>query len=112
VANSKPHPANVPGDFYVEENCCTMCGVPFIESPKLFGVVTDDEDYDQCYVKQQPATQQELDEMIKTISAAEFQCIHYSGHDRAVQRRLVQIGSGAACDKLADDLQKRPRFFQ
>ena len=35
-----PHAANVKGDFYVEENCCTMCGVPFVEAPELFGIGT------------------------------------------------------------------------
>ena len=103
MANSKPHPANVPGDFYVKENCCTMCDVPFVEAPGLFGVVTDDEGYEQCYVKRQPATPQELDQMIRTVGAAEFRCIRYRGQDRAVQQRLVRFGERAACDNLADD---------
>ena len=28
-----PNPANVPGDFYVQDGCCTMCEVPFAEAP-------------------------------------------------------------------------------
>jgi hypothetical protein len=33
MADHQPHPANVPGDFYVEDGCCTMCEVPFAEAP-------------------------------------------------------------------------------
>jgi|GEM_PF-4407262 len=29
MSNRNPHPANMPGDFYVENNCCPMCGVAF-----------------------------------------------------------------------------------
>jgi hypothetical protein len=64
VADHIPHSANVPGDFYVEDGCCTMCEVPFAEAPDLFGSVQDPRGYTHCYVKRQPETPDELDQMV------------------------------------------------
>ena len=47
MSEHKPHPANVPGDFYVEDGCCTMCLVPFTEAPELFGECQDPKGYPQ-----------------------------------------------------------------
>jgi len=30
------HPRNAPGEFYVEKDCCTLCGVPWTIAPELF----------------------------------------------------------------------------
>lgn len=107
MAEAKPHPANVPGDFYVEDGCCTMCDVPFIEAPKLFGRCEDLEGYVHCYVKRQPQTPAELDRMVSTIRRAEFQCIRYRGADRLLLLRLVETGEAAICDDLPRDLRQR-----
>ena len=83
----RPHPANVAGDFYVEDGCCTMCEVPFAEAPTLFGACQDPQGYPHCYVKRQPDTAGELDQMVLAIRHAEFPCIRYRGTDKVILDR-------------------------
>ena len=113
MAEHTPHPANVPGDFYVEDGCCTMCEVPFAEAPGLFGTVQDPKGYPHCFVNRQPRTPAELEQMLSAVRCAELQCIRYRGADRLIQLRLVSDGEGAICDGLPPDLQQaaggRPR---
>jgi hypothetical protein len=105
VTEHTPHPANVPGDFYVEDGCCTMCEVPFAEAPELFGTALDEKGFAHCVVNRQPETPAELEEMISAIKCAELQCIRYRGADRLIQLRLVGEGEGVICDELPADLQ-------
>lgn len=105
MAQHIPHPANVPGDFYVEAGCCTMCMVPFTEAPNHFGTVQDPQGYPHCYIKRQPESPAELDQMASAIRCAELQCIRYRGSDRAIQLRLIGDGEGVICDGLPPDLQ-------
>ena len=105
VPEHTPHPANLPGDFYVEDGCCTMCEVPFAEAPDLFGTAQDPKGYPHCFVKRQPETPAELDQMVSTIRCAELQCIRYRGSDRLIQLRLIGDGEGVICDGLPPDLQ-------
>jgi hypothetical protein len=102
----KPYPANVPGDFYVEDGCCTMCKVPLTFAPDLFGVAHDPAGYEHCYVRRQPETAAEFDQMMSTIQCADLGCIRYRGEDRLIQLRLVEIGEGDQCDKLPSDLRQ------
>jgi hypothetical protein len=102
----KPHPANVPGDFYVEDGCCTMCEAPFGEAPGLFGVVQDAQGYSHCHIQRQPQTSEEYEQMVMAIRVAEFRCIRYCGTDRLVQLRLIEVDEGEACDGLPPDLQQ------
>ena len=95
----KPHPANVPGDFYVEDGCCTMCEVPLFEAPELFGGFGASEGISHCYVKRQPESGAELERMIKTIQCAELGCIRYRGTDPVVQSRLAEVGELRVCDE-------------
>ena len=106
MAEHRPHPANVPGDFYVEDGCCTMCEVPFAEAPGLFGVTQDPKGYPHCYVQRQPGSPAELDQMVSAIRCAELECIRYRGTDRRIQLRLVEVGQGAICDGLPQELQQ------
>jgi len=101
-----PHPANVPGDFYVEDGCCTLCDVPFSEAPELFAYWPNADMPQHCFVKRQPQSAAELDRMVMVIQCAELQCIHYRGHDRTIQMRLLQIGEGLACDNLPSELRE------
>jgi hypothetical protein len=103
----KAHPANVPGDFYVEDGCCTMCGVPFAEAPELFGTCRDSKGYPHCFVKRQPETTDELAKMLSTIRLAELMCIRYRGTDRRIQLDLVEADSGTVCDALSPEFQQR-----
>lgn len=94
AGSSRPHPKNVPGDFYVEDGCCTACGIPEAEAPDHF---TFDDDH-HCYVKRQPSTPQETDRVLQAISAVELNCIRYRGSDPAIFVRLGAMGEPALCD--------------
>ncbi len=87
-----PHPKNVAGDFYVEESCCTLCGVPFVIAPNLFEVAYINQEPDQCVVKKQPSSPDEVTQMIGVISTSEMRCIRYRGTDKEVQQGLVEMG--------------------
>lgn len=97
---SIPHPANVPGDFYVKDNCCTMCGVPRAAAPELFGELEYEvnDGLRNCFVKRQPATAEEFDQMFNAIAGAELPCIRYRGRDPQVIQRLVQLGEHGQVD--------------
>ena len=73
---------NVSGDFWVEAECCTLCGVPWHEAPDLF-----DHDDMRCWVKRQPVSDDERRRMIRVLDVQELDCIHYSGSDP----QLVQL---------------------
>jgi hypothetical protein len=107
-----PHPANVPGDFYVEDGCCTLCEVPFSEAPELFAYWPNADAPQHCYVKRQPENPDELETMVSVIRCAELQCIHYRGNDQSLQLRLVEMGEGLACDSLPSDLQKQAEVME
>lgn len=84
---------NVIGPFYVEDGCCTLCGVPDSIAPELFGV-TDD----HCYVKRQPQTSDEQDAMVHVMVSQELGCVRYAGSDESLLRRLAENGEGSQCD--------------
>ena len=90
----KPHPQNVDGPFYVENGCCTACGVPQHFAPELFA---EDEEH-HCFVRRQPQTVAETDAMIRVVATQELGCIRYRGADRETQRRLIEAGEGSQCD--------------
>jgi len=102
-----PYAANVPGDFYVEDGCCTMCGVPFVAAPELFGIWHDYRGYEHCYVTRQPTDPDEMEKMIETIARADLRCIRYRGHDPAILKRLIQIGEREICDDSPERILKR-----
>jgi hypothetical protein len=87
---------NAPGDFYVEADCCTLCGVPVLEAPELFA-----EDSEQCYVSCQPQTPAALDRMLHTIRLADQGCIRYAGDDPAVVKALHDAGEMSAVDRVS-----------
>src|SRR5690349_11925792 len=70
----KPHPSNVPGDYYVEDGCCTMCMLPFNEAPELIGEAKDPRGYSHCFVKRQPQNDHERAQMVSAIQVAELRC--------------------------------------
>lgn len=92
----KPHPLNVPGDFYVEDGCCTACDMPRAEAPDLFGMTP--EPHYHCYVKRQPQSAVEENQMLSAILCAELQCIHYRGNNPAIISRLSAMGEMNVCD--------------
>src|SRR5260370_561180 len=113
MAEHKPHPANVSGDYYVEDGCCSMCVVPLSEAPELFGVYQNPtKGYLHCYVKRQPETASEQEQMFRVIRCAEFHCIRYRGSDKTTQLRLVEAGEGPICDNLPPDLHRQSEQVQ
>jgi hypothetical protein len=94
VSMTKMYPKNAPGDFYVEDGCCLLCGVPWYFAPDNFAV--DDR---QCYVQRQPANEAELIKMIKVMHIQELDCVRYKGRDRQI---IDAIQSGSGGDQLID----------
>jgi hypothetical protein len=89
----KRHRLNVAGSFYVEDGCCTLCGVPDVTAPELFGEAND-----SCFVKRQPETTAEVDRMLRAMITSEVGCIRYAGVNDSVIRRLAQSGESALAD--------------
>jgi hypothetical protein len=87
--NRTPHPLNVPGPFYVEHDCCLCCGVPEHYAPDLFASIMH---HEQCFVKRQPHTPDELDRMVEVLETQELNCVRYRGNDQLVRLRLVRAG--------------------
>lgn len=91
---------NVEGDFYVEDNCCTMCGVPELIAPELFGgfdslhQATDN----QCFVKKQPINESELRKMINVIESQDIGCIRYCGQNNEIKKRISECGESEQID--------------
>jgi hypothetical protein len=81
---SESDPRNVPGDFYVEAGCCTLCGVPWHFAPELFR-----DDKSGCWVARQPANPVEHGKMLKVIEHAELDCIQYRGNDPKVVQEIA-----------------------
>jgi hypothetical protein len=92
----KPHRLNVIGDFYVADQCCTLCGVPQGEAPSLFA---DTEDENHCYVKKQPETPEEFQAMLRVLRYQEFDCVRY--HGKTPKGLLSAMGETACSDEGA-----------
>lgn len=103
-----PHKSNVPGDFYVEDGCCTSCGMPTTEAPDLFEYDADG----HCFVRKQPTAADEVNRMILAFEVQDIGCIRYRGKNRAIQIRLVESGEGEQCDALDLDLKARNAIIQ
>jgi hypothetical protein len=58
-------------DFYVEEGCCTSCGVPQSIAPELVGW-KDEAELLSCYWIRQPKTPEEVDRAINILHAHEI----------------------------------------
>jgi hypothetical protein len=93
---------NVVGYFYVVDGCCTLCGVPGTTAPELFGGFDDSGNFvdgvEQCWVKKQPQSNQEIAAMIQTMATQEFDCIRYAGSNPEIQKRLRAVGEDDKID--------------
>ena len=94
-----PHPANVAGDFYVEDGCCISCMIPHKVAPDLMSMTEH-----HCFVCKQPETPEELDRMFQAFEVQDVDCIRYRGTDQFIQLRLINASAGDQCDELAGDL--------
>src|ERR1700677_4749218 len=72
-------PTSVSGDFYVENHCCTSCGVPQVVAPDLVGWI--DEGMGHCYWKKQPETHEEMRQAFAIFDSQELGCHRYAGYD-------------------------------
>lgn len=90
----EPYILNVIGDFYVEANCCTLCGVPEAIAPDLFAT----SDRGHCYVKKQPESADEFDRMTKVFATQDLGCIRYRGTDTQILNELEAVGERDRCD--------------
>jgi hypothetical protein len=88
-------PANVPGDFCVENDTCLMCAAPEHEAPELMGWEYGS---GSCYFKRQPANETELDHAIRAVLSSCVEGLRYAGNDPAILRRLVDAGARNCCD--------------
>mgnify|MGYP000125442163 CR=1 FL=1 len=95
MADRRRFHLNVIGPFYVEDGCCTLCGVPDAEAPDLFA-----EAEGHCYVRRQPGTSEEIERMLSAIGCAELGCIRYAGDDPTILERLALVGEAAVCDSM------------
>jgi hypothetical protein len=86
-------PGNAPGDFYVESDCCSLCGVPWHIAPELFGYDTKG-----CWVKRQPSGAVEERKMFEVIATQELSCVRYGGSNSKVLEELANLGAGVQCD--------------
>jgi hypothetical protein len=93
---------NVVGDFYVADGCCTLCGVPGVTAPGLFGGFDASGNFldgvEQCWVKRQPESETEFAAMIQTMATQELDCIRYSGANPDIMKRLRDAGEGDKID--------------
>jgi len=90
----RPHPENAAGPFYVEDGCCTACGVPEAIAPELFAW----DGNSHCFVKRQPVTPSETDKALQVVAHAELSCIRYRGLDPEVLVRFAELGEPGLCD--------------
>ena len=90
------HTKNAPGDFYVEDGCCTSCDVPSVEAPGHFKYDTDG----HCFVCKQPFTPQEADRMANAAWVSESGCIRYAGNDPEILKKFIAVKEQGLCDVL------------
>jgi len=86
-----PHPANVPGPFYVEDGCCISCGVWEKEAPGLLAWLPESE-LPHCYVARQPGTDAEFEQMMAAMRVSEVDCIRVRHCKPDWERRLREAG--------------------
>ena len=81
------------GDFYVEPDCCLLCGVPEDIAPEISRTGEQ-----HCLVIRQPCSQDEIDRTIRAMWSSEVDCVRYRGHDGATLERLARAGLADQAD--------------
>ena len=99
TTSNSPKAASGQGDFYVQERCCTACGVPQLIAPELVGWT--EKELPSCYWIRQPETADEVDRAIKIIQAQELGCHRYAGNDPAILERLAREDCDFLCPEMA-----------
>jgi hypothetical protein len=99
------HPSSAPGDFYVTNGCCTMCGVSEKVAPDLIGGSAQEGKH--CYWKKQPETPDEIDRAIEVLASQELGCHRYAGVDPKILSRIASED----CDCLVPPLRPKSSLF-
>lgn len=110
---SSPAAAALAGEedsaFYVEPDCCMLCGVPEAIAPEIFE--TGEE---RCAVKRQPRTPDEIDRTVRAMWSSEVDCVRYRGRNPALLRRLAEADLANQVDRappaISPILRNRVRF--
>ncbi|GAB1855708.1 hypothetical protein MHTCC0001_05420 [Flavobacteriaceae bacterium MHTCC 0001] len=85
------------GDFYVTKDECITCGAPEAEAPDIIEHSKKDE-YEQCFFKKQPETENEIDQAIKAMMVSCVGALRYGGNDPQIIRRLYENDMADFCD--------------
>lgn len=92
------HPANAPGDFYVENERCITCAMPHEMAPDLMAWFDDGDGGSSCYFKRQPTSPAEIDQAIAALRTSCCGALRYGGKDPEIRRRLQDSFAGDPCD--------------
>ena len=102
-----PHPKNAPGDFYVEDGCCTACDLPQKEAPEHFeydyseGILgPSGQKVGHCFIRKQPSNDLEMARMVNAMHVQELGCIRYKGTDR----KVISLLRRKKLDEYIDDV--------
>ena len=88
VSRYTGEPAPASGDFYVEKDCCTLCGVPEKLAPDLIGIGQAAGGWGHCYWKKQPETEAEMQQAFAIFDDQDLGCHRYAGTDPEIIARL------------------------
>jgi hypothetical protein len=99
-----PHPANVPGPFYVQDGCCISCGVWEDVAPDLLAWLPNSK-VPHCYVARQPETDAEFGRMMQAMQVGEVDCIRVHGCRPHWAERLRLAGLGHHIDPPEEPTQ-------
>jgi len=81
------------GDFYVEPDCCLLCGVPESIAPEIFHTGER-----HCSIIRQPCSQDEINRTIRAMWSSEVDCVRYRGRDATMLKRLARAGMAGQAD--------------
>lgn len=90
------HPANAPGDFYVEDEICITCDAPRHAAPDLIAMLNDE----HCYFKKQPETLAEVEQAVEAVQVSCCEGLRYAGKDSSILSLLKIKGCASQCDAL------------
>jgi hypothetical protein len=110
---SPPHPANVPGPFYVQDGCCLSCAVWMDVAPDLLAWHEEGDargEYSHCYVARQPETDAEFERMKQAMKVGEVDCIRVHACRPQWTERLREAGLGHHIDPPEGPAKTHPLY--
>lgn len=93
-------------DFYVDEQTCLCCDAPPSEAPDLMRLGEEN-----CFFYRQPGTQNEIERACRAINVSCVEGVRYRGQNRAILRRLFDLGSYASCDVVPTESEREAADF-